>query len=455
MKVTKQQRRTIPAPPPPPPRRRQVVVDGSNLATEGRSIPSLAQLDEAVRAWLSEYPDDEVIVVVDASFEYRIEEYERGIFEAAEAAGEVISPPAGALGRGDGFLLRIAARTDATVLSNDSFQEFHGQHPWLFEEGRLVGGKPVPGVGWIFTPRSPVRGTKSRIAVRTAKKAQKKLSIVKESTAEAIAEATVEAMAPRPAKPTGRSRRSRRDRDEGPPPEAINEPLPFITFIAEHRLGTEVEGEVESFTSHGAFVRADGARCYVPVVGLGDPPPRSAKHVLKRGETRTFVVQALDAPRRGIELALPEVARPAGAPTIETVQAEMGVAIPANGKLKPRQTSGRGVVEAAMEGEAPAKKTSAKKAPAAKKSVAKKSVTKKAVATKKVTAKKAVTPKKAAATKAPAKKAAAKKAAVKKAPAKKAPAKKAPAKKAVAKKTTAKKAPAKKAVAKKALAKKR
>ena len=26
-----------------------VVVDGSNIATEGRSVPSLAQLDEAVR----------------------------------------------------------------------------------------------------------------------------------------------------------------------------------------------------------------------------------------------------------------------------------------------------------------------------------------------------------------------------------------------------------------------
>ena len=30
-----------------------VIVDGSNLATEGRTMPSLAQLDEAVRAYLS------------------------------------------------------------------------------------------------------------------------------------------------------------------------------------------------------------------------------------------------------------------------------------------------------------------------------------------------------------------------------------------------------------------
>ena len=79
-----------------------------------------------------------------------------------------ISPPAGAIGRGDAFVLRIAERTGAIVLSNDSFQEFHGEHPWLFDDGRLIGGKPVPGVGWIFTPRLPIRGPKSRAATAEA-----------------------------------------------------------------------------------------------------------------------------------------------------------------------------------------------------------------------------------------------------------------------------------------------
>src|SRR5437763_11417909 len=143
--------------------RRYVVVDGSNLATEGRSTPSLAQLQEAVQAWRGEHPDDELIVVVDASFEHRIAESERAACEAAEDSGELVSPPAGAIGRGDAFLLEIADRTKATVLSNDSFQEFHGQYEWLFDKDRLMGGKPVPGVGWIFLPRTPVRGPKSRV----------------------------------------------------------------------------------------------------------------------------------------------------------------------------------------------------------------------------------------------------------------------------------------------------
>jgi hypothetical protein len=315
-----------------------VVVDGSNLATEGRSTPSLAQLDEAVRAFHAERPNDEIIVVVDASFGYRIDESERKIFEEAEEAGEIVSPPAGAIGRGDGFLLRIADRIDADVLSNDSFQEFHGEYTWLFEEGRLVGGKPVPNVGWIFTPRTPVRGPKSRVATRDADRARRRASAVTatppEPTAAAIAEATAEAISPEAPKSARRGRRrgSRAGAGAAPAvevsghgPEAINEPLPFITFIADHPLGTEVEGQVEGFTSHGAFVIAGGARCYAPVSALGDPPPRSAKEVLTKGETRTFVIQALDPPRRGIELALPGLAKVAGAPTEETVEAEIDV----------------------------------------------------------------------------------------------------------------------------------
>jgi len=142
-----------------------VVVDGSNIATEGRSVPSLAQLDDAVRQFQGEFPGTEVIVVVDATFGHRIDPSERKGFDEAVAHAELVSPPAGAVGRGDAFLLRVAERVGAQVLSNDSFQEFHAEHPWLFDEGRLIGGKPVPGVGWIFTPRSPVRGVRSRAAL--------------------------------------------------------------------------------------------------------------------------------------------------------------------------------------------------------------------------------------------------------------------------------------------------
>src|SRR5687768_4347521 len=163
-----------PAKRPVAPRREEkhkshLVVDGSNIATEGRNLPSMAQLEDALDAFVKEHPFNVVTVIVDATFGHRISPKEKRWYEEAISSGGMITPPAGAIGRGDAFILEVARRADAVVLSNDSFQEFHGAHPWLFEEGRLYGGKPIPHVGWVFVPRAPVRGATSRRAVRTAK----------------------------------------------------------------------------------------------------------------------------------------------------------------------------------------------------------------------------------------------------------------------------------------------
>src|SRR6266545_115004 len=94
-----------------------LVVDGSNIATEGRELPSLVQLDEAVQAFMAEFGPQIVTVVVDASFPNRIARSERKTYEDAVVAGEIITPPAGAVGRGDAFILQIADRANATILS--------------------------------------------------------------------------------------------------------------------------------------------------------------------------------------------------------------------------------------------------------------------------------------------------------------------------------------------------
>jgi len=297
-----------------------IIVDGSNIATEGRSTPSLAQLEEAVSELRREFPDAEVTVVVDASFAHRIDHSELKSFEDAELRGEYVSPPAGAIGRGDAFLLRIAERVDATVLSNDSFQEFHGEHPWLFERGRLIGASRVPGIGWIFVPRTPVRGSRSRVVTRNGQK--EKQRVVK-----AIAEATREAVTPDPFLDNALGDGSslvRKPRSAGQ--QAVNDPITFITFIAENRPGDVVEGEVEAFTSHGAVVRCGEVRCYAPLSGLGSPPPKSAREVIQRGDRRAFVITALDPHRRGVEVGLPDVAVVSGHPSDETVEAEVRLA---------------------------------------------------------------------------------------------------------------------------------
>ena len=119
-----------------------VVVDGSNIATEGRSLPSLAQLNEAVMSFMDEYPGTSITVVVDATFGHRIDKKEVKEFEEGIANNELVAPPAGAVGRGDAFVLSIAQKANASILSNDSFQEFHGEYGWLFEHGRLLGTAP-------------------------------------------------------------------------------------------------------------------------------------------------------------------------------------------------------------------------------------------------------------------------------------------------------------------------
>ena len=198
--------------------------------------------------------------------------------------------------------------------------------------------------------------------------------------------------------------------------------MPFIEFIADHPVGSEVEATVERFSSHGAYVLAGDARGYVPLRNLALPAPRSAREVLNLGDRRRFVVIAIDAPRRGIDLALPGV-----------------VAVPA-GSDAPVEVQ---VVEALGMTETPRPA----KAPARKAKAAVGATGTKRAATKKAPAKASPSPKRAP-KKAPAK-SAARKAAATTGAARKAPAKKASTRKATADKA-AKKAPAKKAAARKA-----
>jgi hypothetical protein len=454
-----------------------VVVDGSNLATEGRSAPSLKQLDEAVRAYASEDPGANIIVVVDATFEHRVSDAERDEVRNAMLNGEIISPPAGAIGRGDAFVLRIAERTGATVLSNDSFQEFHGEHPWLFDDGRLIGGKPVPGVGWIFTPRLPIRGPKSRAATaeakakngdhasapakaaelaRAAKKAAKRAGKSKKASkkaapavdsswpitpaapppgrakvdpvvSSAIEEALEEVLHPAaPEKPRGSTRRETAAKKPAPqksakakkdasggkghdgrgshtkgqgqaderhdgsnqrkkrsaPPPAVNEPLDFINFVAAFTVGSTIDGEVVSFTSHGAMVdvplpSGGVLHCYIPLSAMGTPPPTKARQVLKKGEVRPFVLAGLDPPRRVAELALTtsEQRKKPAAATTEASQpapakkaAKKAKALPERGQAAAAKAVGPAKKAAKKQKKAggPAKKAPARPAPAEK-----------------------------------------------------------------------------------------
>ena len=479
---------------------RHLVVDGSNIATEGRSLPSLAQLQDAVKAFVAERKPKQVTVIVDATFGHRIEKKERTAFDKAIAAGEILTPPAGAIGRGDAFILQVAERAEAVVLSNDSFQEFHGEHTWLFDEDRLIGGKPVEGVGWIFVARVPVRGPLSRRSTRAGKaitqtstrggagrtstrSSGRKASSTKSTAANADdsapkkdgrrkrgQEAEAGQATKRSPRRSARSSAASNDQPQGSAskPAELNSPEDFMRFVTTFSIGDIFEGIVERYSSHGCYLRASSAQCYLPSKAMGDPAPTRARDVVSLGQAVQVRVESLDSARRGINVSLIDASADQGSSSRRAPRGRRGSTTKKSSSRR-RQRSKVGLTSqkpisvadgSARDANLPRSTTivATKKSPA-KKATAKKTAAKKAPAKK--VAKKAVkkAPAKRAAAKAPAKKAAKKttvKRTAKKAPVKKAAAKKPAAKKAVkkapakktAKKTTAKKAPVKKTAAK-------
>ena len=399
---------------------RHVIVDGSNIATEGRSKPSLKQLNDAVVAFMAENPKDVITVVVDATFGHRIDRKEVAEFDEAVANNELVAPPAGTVGRGDAFVLMIAQKVGASILSNDSYQEFHGQYPWLFHEGRLIGGKPVPHVGWVFVTRTPVRGEKSR---RSVQKAAPKVS------AEAMKPMPVPKSPPpgaakkkpgktQPTREAAKNTGKQVDKDvvkaaKAAAPsnasKAVNDVIPFLSFLEKHPVGSSVKGRVESYSSHGAYVQIGNVKGYVPLRLISDPPPRSAREVMAIGDEVSLEVVSVVASRRSIDL------KPSVPKTDGTKKAAATKATP--GKKATKKVAS---AKTAAPAKTAAKKSATVKSPAKKAAPAKKT-TKKVASTKKAAPAKTVA-KKSAAVKSPAKKAAPTKT-VKKAPAKKTSAK--------------------------------
>lgn len=333
-----------------------VVVDGSNLATEGRTAPSLKQLNEAVLAYMADDPEALITVVVDATFGHRIDPKEVAEFDDAVSNNELVAPPAGAIGRGDAFVLSIAHKVNADILTNDSYQEFHAQYDWLFDEGRLIGGKPVPHIGWVFVKRLPVRGPMSRKVTSEAKRkgsaagaggssggrgrgrssvddgtvrvgspeANLPMPIPKSPPPRAAAKVEVAAEAPVKASRSRGGRGRGGDNIERVPktpaaveapaaavgassggPSSVNDLLSFLTFVERHPAGTSVNAIVDHYSSHGAYVRIGEMVGYVPLRLMAEPAPRSAREFMKVGESVTLVVESFVPTKRSVDLAIP------------------------------------------------------------------------------------------------------------------------------------------------------
>lgn len=320
-------------------------------------------------ALMEEFKNAKVSVVVDATFGHRIAKKESAEFEKAIANNELVAPPAGAVGRGDAFVLAIADKVNASILSNDSYQEFHGKYKWLFDEGRLIGGKPVPLVGWVFVERLPVRGATSRRSVKTGK-------VVKKESPGASPEASKPMPVPKAPPPSVKAKMA-------------NELMPYLQFVEKHPVGSKVKAVVDSYAANGITALIGDISGYVPLRNMATPQPRSARDIFNLGDAVTLTVVGYTPARRSVDLAVPGVVdssvKPSGKPSTAKKAAPNKKAAPVKKSAPAKKT-------------APAKKVVAVKAPV-KKSVAAKAPAKKVVAVKK-----------AAPTKAPVKKAVAKKA---------------------------------------------
>jgi hypothetical protein len=369
---------------------KHIIVDGSNIATEGRAEPSLVQLDEAVSALMAEYKGAKVTVIVDATFGHRIAKKERAEFEKALANNELVTPPAGAVGRGDAFILAIADKVNAAIFSNDSFQEFHGKFKWLFDEGRLIGGKPVPLVGWVLVERLPVRGPTSRRSVKHGGVVAKALPAASPEASKPMPvpktpppNARLTKSAPVAAKQNAASSKTATS-DAKPTNTMVNDLVSFLEFVEKHPVGAKVKAVVETYAANGVSVRMGSIAGYVPLKNMATPIPRSARDVFTLGDQVSLMVVGYSPSRRSVDLGVPEV-----------VSAKVAESLQQDTKKKSKKTAAAKSVPAkkstVKKASATARKSStAEKAPA-KKTAAKKAVTKKAIATK-VVAKKSVAP---------------------------------------------------------------
>ena len=294
---------------------KHVVVDGSNLATEGRTKPSLTQLNDAVLAFMKEFPDTRVTVVVDATFGHRIDKKELAEFNSAIDNNELVSPPAGAVGRGDGFVLTIAEKVGASIVSNDSYQEFQQQYPWLFDAGRLIGGKPVPNVGWVFIERLPVRPLPGKTVKKASREASKPMPVPKAPPPGARLAVkpkptVTKAAASRPAPARPQPKTPTKAVKPKSPTKSVNDLQPFLDFVEKYPVGSKVKGVVESYSAHGVYVKVGDVLGYLPLRLMANPAPRSAREQVKIGQAVSLVVDSFVPSRRSIDVAIVGVSAP-------------------------------------------------------------------------------------------------------------------------------------------------
>jgi hypothetical protein len=186
-------------------------------------------------------------------------------------------------------------------LSNDSYQEFHEQYPWLFNSGRLIGGKPVPNVGWVFIERLPVRPSAAKSVKKASREANRPMPVPKAPPPAS------KLPAPKPQAPAAKPQAAKTPAPKlsaKPKAATINELSPFLEFVEKYPVGSKVKGVVDQYSAHGVYVKIGDVRGYLPLRLMATPAPRSAREHVKIGQQVNLSVDSFVASRRSIDVAI-------------------------------------------------------------------------------------------------------------------------------------------------------
>lgn len=264
----------------------RLVVDGSNLAHHRRQKnPSLAQLLACLDALSAWCPEAQITLVVDANFGYRIDEHEVARFKREAQERPILQPPSGTVGRGDALVCAIAemlvkSGEQVVVVSNDAYAEHQAAHPWLLDEGRVLGATLVPEVGWAFLPRRFGRGLDPTGARPTlAPPAESPEQAADVGWDEPLRDWESEMLSAEPAESAS-----------APEPEAPSQPAQKRNVWYE--AGQVVEGTATWVAEYGAFVALSrGGKGRVHKSELAEDIVSDAREAIGRGERLFVMVQ--------------------------------------------------------------------------------------------------------------------------------------------------------------------
>jgi ribosomal protein S1 len=87
-------------------------------------------------------------------------------------------------------------------------------------------------------------------------------------------------------------------------PPKLNDLTTFLNFVEKNPIGSKVKGSVESYSSHGVYVKIGEVLGYLPMRLMASPTPRSAREHVKLGASLNLVVVGYTPSRRSVELAV-------------------------------------------------------------------------------------------------------------------------------------------------------